>query len=373
MVDINYIEKKLLLKIKKDDLEVFNKLEKGMTKSIPICYTFENWDDEIAVDKIYSAKNIVKETKEYNKIALRDDIPIIPAHCFIFAIDIGGDPIIYDSMTGKVLYAGEVTFYELAELCSGIESFSSFLREIKPIKEELSYDYSFFSEDDIIKIFLDLNLELSDSVFSSFKTMPYGIVNARSFEFLYNNSNYTSIIEKILNPEEIVIVTNEHRVKSLINNHTMVIAIDPAGFYICLSLKSLKIFILYEDQILLLDSLEKLIDTIVFSIFEFTHSDMKILNPSNNSNLSNFLLNIRYGITDIDFKYKYKGKKFKDKIYFIYGFNYLKTINNDNNIFIFGTTKNNKELAFDLINNNILLIINENYIPLDINLSLIRE
>lgn len=247
MIDINYIEKKLLINIKKDDLEVFNKLEKGRTNSIPICYTFENWDDEIAVDKIYSAKKIVGETKKYNKIALRDDIPIIPAHCFIFAIDIGGDPIIYDSITGNVLYAGEVTFYEQVVILQSLIEFYTYLIEVEVVstnkEEKINISLTTSNINDILEFFNISKNENLIQILYSLSNITYS-----PFNYQDNGRTYTTSIGEIYNKDLIIEKTEE-----LNNDKFLAIGCTTGGFIVALNLDDYKLYMIDDFPVYLLD------------------------------------------------------------------------------------------------------------------------
>lgn len=239
------------------------------------------------------------------------------------------------------------------------------------------------------KINKKLGVSLNKQDSSIFKKIKPGLYSSLDIPFLFDNNACNTSIHSILTTEEIIEATSNYNLKCktdnipIIDENSFIFAYDIGYDVFIFNTNTSSIYysgeVTFYEQVLLHVNLTDIINSLVkieeedTFIFKFTDSEIDSLNPQKNLHLYNFLSKIQYGIVDIDFKYNYNENEVKDKISFIYGFNYLKTINNDNNIFIFGTTKNNKELAFDLINNNILLIINENYIPLDINLSLIRE
>lgn len=264
LINLDYLKSKLNIEFKDDIAFGLNQLETGDCSSDVIPFIIDGFQSETRLSYIYNHKQIVKYTNKFNKFMKKEGYNTLNPSQIVFAADVGDSPIILDTFYGNIFLYWHDFNGELALLSDNFVSFIQLIKSEFILDSISTVDYSYFTEDAINKIFSDLKLELSASLLSSFKRMPYGKVNARSFEFLYNNLNYSAIIEEILNPEEIVRVTNEYRFKSLINNHTMVIAVDPAGFYICFSLKSLEVFILYEKPIPLIKSIDKLIDTIYF-------------------------------------------------------------------------------------------------------------
>ena len=257
-IDLNNIIKKLSINIKEKDIIIFKKIKTGEIDSSPINCHFDGNDDEIVISNIYTSNQIVKKTNEYNNQAIRDEFPPIPSESFIFGSDIGDDPIIFNSINGKIYYAGEFTFYEQIEIAPNLETFFSYLKDLEiNLINNIKSKVSKLTKEDVSIIISFFEQKENQNLINFLNDLLIGEGSFKVFNYMENNKTYTSIITKIYNKEEIINYNKDSAHKNFI-----IIGITGGGFQISLNLKDYNIYMMDDTPILLFTS-SKLINEIL--------------------------------------------------------------------------------------------------------------
>lgn len=239
MINFNIMKEKLNIIIKQTDLQEINDFFNNY-KNYVFILKFDNWIEEIEINEIYKTNKIIKKNKNYNRISKQDNLPLIPDNFFIFGEDISGDLFILDSTNNDIYYSGESTFYTLVKIGSlyNLTNKKLFKDEIADIK------LSSFINIDIEHIIKELCIE-NNNIYSFFEHIKYGLLASIPFEYLSNGDKYTTIIETVYNPEEII---NKNKLQS--NKNLLIFGATGGGFEIFIDLNTMIIYTLEEQDIL---------------------------------------------------------------------------------------------------------------------------
>jgi hypothetical protein len=261
MINITKVAKKLNLTIKDSDILIFKNLQAGNISSDPISYIFDDYPDSVVFKEIYSTEKIITETFEYNEKLIDSDIPLIPTHCFILGEDIGNDPIIYNSITGQLLFACELTWYEPVEILNTIERLPELLKAVSDFdyfavinKIELSK----FNLSDIDSLLASLNIIKTDELVHFLLSLNVGTMGERKyFKYFQNGTELQTFISLIYSKSLIIEKTKKYRNNTLNSpfiisgtRKFLVFGEEIGGFSIGLDLKTYSIFIIeYEPTL----------------------------------------------------------------------------------------------------------------------------
>lgn len=102
MIDLELIEKEMGISFKLDDLYYLRKLIPGDVESLSIPFTIDEFESETTIGVIYDAHQIIEKTEKYNVMCLDNDITPLSKSNIIIAEDVGGSPIILDTIFGGV-------------------------------------------------------------------------------------------------------------------------------------------------------------------------------------------------------------------------------------------------------------------------------
>lgn len=243
MININDIEKKLKFIVNVNDSTVFKSLKTGETSSLPIFYTFDSRTDAVVFSEIYNSKKIIEKTLSYKQKALRDDMPILPEKSFIFGSDIGGDPIIYDSVTGKVLFVCDITDFEPVVILDSIVSLPSLLQEIKEKLNEDDDPTTTLSEVDISQIIKSLNIVNNQKIRDFLLSLDIGVISSEDFKYLIHDNCYTSFLHCTYN-KDLIIKKNASLKSNPTYNDFLIFAESGGGFPIALNLMNYSIYLM---------------------------------------------------------------------------------------------------------------------------------
>lgn len=254
MIDIKNIENKLNLKIKESDFLILDNLKAGNISSNSISYIFDNYTDSVVFKEIYNSEKIIKETFEHNEKMLDADLSPLPAHCFVLGIDIGDDPIIYNSITGQLLFACELTWYEPVEILNTIERLPELLKAVSDV------DYftvinkialSTFNLSDIDSLLASLNIIKTDALVHFLLSLNVGTMEPKFFKYFQNGTEVQTFISLIYSKSLIIEKTKKYRNNTLNSpfiisgtHKFLVFGEEIGGFSIGLDLKTYSIFII---------------------------------------------------------------------------------------------------------------------------------
>lgn len=204
--------------------------------------------------------------------------------------------------------------------------------------------------------------------------MNSGYYSSHDISFIFDEHEHTVSIHEILDARTILQVTKSYQ-KQIVNDelpiivdNSFIFATDIGGDYFVFNATNSTVYYCGEVNFYnfsainitfseLISSLSKYTKEDECFTFKFTDDEISLLNSINSPLLSDFLSRVQYGMNDIPISYVYNDVICFDTIDFIYGFDYLKIINNTIN-FNFGKTASNKEIFIDLSNGN--LIVYEN-------------
>lgn len=260
MIDIKKIAKKLNLTIKDSDILIFKNLKTGYISSEPISYIFDDYPDSVVFKEIYSTEKIITETFEYNEKSIGSDIPLIPAHCFILGEDIGDDPIIYNSITGQLLFACELTWYEPVEILNTLEKLPALLKDVSDVDDFTTtngkIELSKFDLSDIDSLLLSLNIPKTDQLVHFLLSLNVGTMECKFFDYFQKGTKLQAAVNLIYNKSLIIEKTKQHRNNTLNapfktsgNYNFLVFGEEIGGFSMGLDLNTYSIFIIEYDPV----------------------------------------------------------------------------------------------------------------------------
>lgn len=239
LINFNIMKEKLNINIKHTSIQEINDFFNNY-KNYVFILKFDNWTEELEINEIYKTNKIIKKTKDYNRISRQDDLPLIPDNFFIFGEDISGDLFIFDSANNDIYYSGELTFYTLVKIGSLYN-----LTNKKLLNDEIvDIKLCPFIHIDIENIIKELCIE-NNNIYIFFEHIKYGLIDSIPFEYLSNGDKYTTIIEKVYNPEEII---NKNKLQS--NKNLLIFGSTGGGFEIFIDLNTMLIYTLEEQDIL---------------------------------------------------------------------------------------------------------------------------
>lgn len=228
----------------------------------------------------------------------------------------------------------------------------------------------------LINIKKHFNISIEQKILEIFKNQEFGFCFFKSNEivFYFENKKYSTSIYEIFNEKKIIKVTKDYlnQIKRdklpKFPDNSFIFGEDIGGDYFVLNCSDNNIYFCGEVTFYnfvnlkinifdFLNDIEKTEISFPDINFKLSFEEIKILNKNNNKILSDFLNLINYGINDIKIQYIEDKFKINDSINFIYGFEYLHSINNEQNnkYFYFGETLNNKKIILNTENGDILL------------------
>ena len=217
-----------------------------------------------------------------------------------------------------------------------------------------------------------LNISVDKIILKIFKEQESGLFSSKEISFIFDNKENFVSLKKILNETEIVKINKDYLKQIKRDNlpefpkNSFIFGEDIGGDLFILNCSDNNIYFSGEItfynfvnlNINVFDffkTIEKKEENLEEIFLKFSEEEIKILNKNNNKILNEFLKLINYGLNDIKINYLKNNKLIDDSISFIYGFEYLNSVNNDPNYFYFGETLKNKNLVLDLQNGNILI------------------
>lgn len=234
---------------------------------------------------------------------------------------------------------------------------------------------------DKIKKSLNVSFNVDDE--KAFKKMNSGYFLSPDISFVFDGKEHIVSVYEILDAKSILKETKSYQTQILrdnlpiMPNNSFIFATDIGGDYFVFNAENSTIYYcgevnfyhfsaLYISFSELIDSLEENEQDDECFVLKFTDDEIYLLNHINNPMLADFLSCIHYGINDIQISYVYNDVVYCDTIDFVYGFDYLKTINNTiTTKFNFGKTISDKELSLDLSTGNLIIsndIVVSNYL-----------
>ena len=270
MINIKKVAKKLNLTIKESDFLILNNLRTGYISSDPISYIFDDYPSSVVFKEIYSSEKIIKETFEHNEKMLDTNLPPIPSDCFVLGCDIGNDPIIYNSLTGQLLFAGEPTWYELVEMLNTIERLPELL---KPVSD---FDYfavtnkielTRFNLSNVDSLLSSLNIIKTDVLVHFLLSLNLGTMERKFFKYFQNGTELQTFISLIYSKNLIIEKTKKYRNNTLNSpfiisgsHKFLVFGEEMGGYSIGLDLKSYSIFIIEDEPTLAFKDINSFLD-----------------------------------------------------------------------------------------------------------------
>lgn len=215
------------------------------------------------------------------------------------------------------------------------------------------------------KLKKDLHLSFKKDDEKIFSSMKSGFYTCPDISFTFDGIVFDVSLYEILDTISIIKQNKEHKKNSstgdipLMPYNSFIFANDIGGdffifnlndscLYYCGEINFYSFSLLSVSIIDLMGMLSEKEDPSNF-IFKFSEDEIKLLTNEKGDILLNFLQKVNYGITDIKFSYSQDSQVFYDTIDFIYGFDYMKSINsNDSDLFVFGKTLHNKEIALNV-------------------------
>lgn len=234
---------------------------------------------------------------------------------------------------------------------------------------------------DKIKKSLNISINLNDE--QIFKTLNSGYYLSPEISFVFDDKEHIVSVYEILDAKSILTETKSYQTQILrdklpnMPKSSFIFATDIGGDYFVFDSINRTVYYCGEVNFYHFSKLSISFSALIQSlssnreddecfIFKFTDDEICSLNSMNNTILADFLTRVQYGINDIQISYVYNDNVYSDTIDFIYGFNYLKTINNAiTTKFYFGKTISDKELSLDLLNGNLIFsdnIVISNYL-----------
>lgn len=236
---------------------------------------------------------------------------------------------------------------------------------------------------DKIKKSLNISINVDDE--KIFNTMKSGYYLSPDISFVFDDKvNIVSVYE-ILDARSILKETKSYQIQisrdklPSMPNNSFIFATDIGGDYFVFNADTGLVYYCGEINFYhfseLSLTLSELIDSLSENdkddecvIFKFTDNEICSLNHINSPIFADFLTRVQYGMNDIHITYVYNNIEYCDTIDFIYGFDYLRTINNSlTTKFNFGKTISDKELFVDISNGNVIIsddIVASNYLDI---------
>lgn len=236
---------------------------------------------------------------------------------------------------------------------------------------------------DRIKKSLNISINIDDE--KIFHTMKSGYYSSPDIGFIFDSKEYIVSIHEILDANTIIKITKSYQKQIMLDelpimdDNSFIFATDIGGDYFVFNATTSTVYYCGELNFYQLSEISMTFSKLISSlskhsvenecfIFKFTDNEIFSLNHIKNPILADFLSRVQYGLNDIPINYVYNDVICSDTIDFIYGFDYLKTINNTINFkFNFGTTTSGKELYLDLSNGNVIVSVDSfvsNYIDI---------
>ena len=236
---------------------------------------------------------------------------------------------------------------------------------------------------DKIKKSLNISINVDDE--KIFNKMNSGYYLSPDISFVFNAKGNIVSVYEILNAKSILKETKSYQTQILrdklpsMPNNSFIFATDIGGDYFVFNADTGLVYYCGEINFYHFSELSMPLSELINClsendeddecvIFKFTDNEICSLNHINSPILADFLSIVKYGINHIHITYVYKNIKYCDTIDFIYGFDYLRTINNSvTTKFNFGKTSSDKELFIDLSNGDVIIsddIVISNYLDI---------
>lgn len=224
----------------------------------------------------------------------------------------------------------------------------------------------------LININKELNLSIDNNISDIFNIQEFGNFNSTEISFIFDNKKNSVSLYEIFNENDIVKVNKDYlkqikrdKLPELPKN-SFIFGVDIGGDFFLLDCSDYNVYFCGEitfynfvnlkinifDFFKSIKKENKLSEDIILKL---SNEEIKSLNKNNNEILNTFLKLINYGLNDIKIQYFENDILVNDSISFIYGFDYLMSVNKNSKYFYFGETLKNKNLIIDTDNGQILL------------------
>lgn len=225
MINVKRLQRKFNLTIKQLDIEVFQKMRTGYCSSELITYSYgpsENDTDEIIVEEIYSTTQMINETISYNQVAKENELQTLPEKCFIIGCDMGGDPIVYNAVTGQISFFTALSWYEEVIVLDSIHTFSSLLKDVEEYVEPVFPPTTKFSIPDVQYILKSLNIVENDVLVNFLLELEVGENYSEPYQYESKEQSgviYTGRFGMVYDVETMIEKTKKFRNNELYERH----------------------------------------------------------------------------------------------------------------------------------------------------------
>lgn len=226
------------------------------------------------------------------------------------------------------------------------------------------------------KLKKSMNLSFKKDDEQIFSSINSGFYVSLDISFTFDNTVCDVSLYEILDSASMIKQNKDHKKNALngdiplMPTNSFIFANDIGGDFFVFNLNDSCLYYCGEVNFynfsLLSISITDLLDMLteqeppVPFVFKFTEDEIKELTNKKGDILFKFLEKVEYGINDIKFSYSKNNQVFHDTIDFIYGFDYLKSINSvDSDLFVFGKDSKNNDIALNVNSGDLSFVVSE--------------